>query len=46
MENQKFDAKISFTLMVCHCLEWSNKAVFTMIAEKVSGIYKIELSFF
>ena len=35
-ENPKSDAKISFTPMAGHCQEWSDEAVLTMIAEKVS----------
>jgi len=34
-ENPKSDAKISFTAMAGHGQEWSDKAVLTLIAEKV-----------
>jgi enterochelin esterase-like enzyme len=39
-ENPKSDAKISFTPMAGHTQEWSDVAVLTMIAEKVSKIKK------
>jgi len=35
-ENPKSDAKISFTAMAGHGQEWSDKAVLTLIAEKVA----------
>jgi hypothetical protein len=35
-KNPKSDAKISFTSMAGHCQDWSDKAVLTLIAEKVT----------
>ena len=39
-ENPKSDAKISFTAMAGHTQEWSDKAVLTMIGEKVLEMKK------
>lgn len=34
-ENPKSDAKVSFTPMASHCKEWNDRAVLTLIGERV-----------
>jgi S-formylglutathione hydrolase FrmB len=39
-ENPKSDAHVSFTPMAGHCQEWNDKAVLTLIGEKVRNVKK------